>query len=111
MDIIEALKQTHKELQKYPLKKQLVIQVLEELRGEDRDDMDLGKVADYLQEISHAQVHQCYYCERIGIDINRYATFHVGGTGSVSKRCCDDVEKCNKNIKLDKSRERYRNES
>ncbi len=91
----------------YPLKKRLVMQVLEEFRGDDREDMDAGKTADYLQEISHSEVNQCWYCGKVGIDVTRYAILHVGGIGEVPKRCCENGEECIRRVELEKSRRRY----
>ena len=90
----------------YPLDIQLAVTILEDFHG-DYHEADPAKVAGYLKAIFRREIHKCYYCDHVGIFVNRYAHYHVGGKGEVSDRCCDNADDCIKRVKLDKSRDSY----
>jgi len=92
------------ELGKYPLKKQLVINTFEAFHG-DYHEADPIKYATFIRSLERREVNQCYYCYRVGIDVNRYAHYHVGGKGNCSSRCCDDIDKCQAEQNLNREKE------
>ena len=94
----------------YNLKKQLKIAVLEEFRGDDLDDHDPAKYVDYLDAIDRREVNQCCLCNHIGIDVNHFHSWHVGGQGDKAAPWCDNPLECIARVELNKAREKYRNE-
>ena len=93
--VIKTVKAEH------PLKKHLVIELLEEFHA-TYQAQSAPDVADHLARIFSGQVNQCYYCGRIGLDVNEYAHYHVGGYGEVPAFCCDDARACIQRVEQNK---------
>jgi len=81
------------ELMTYPERKQLIIQTLEEFRGDDREDMDPAKTADFIYAIIKGYVKKCCLCGHQGVDVTRCHTYQENGK-PITEPCCSDMVQC-----------------
>ncbi len=55
-----------------------------------------------IKALAKVETHTCFYCGHTGHDVTKYAQYHVGGTGELSKRCCDNGELCAQRVEASK---------
>jgi len=93
MTMLQEIHDAVERRKQYDLRVKLITQYIEEYHG-DPEAFSARNTATEILKVAYGEVNECYYCGNIGLDVNRYAHYHVGGVGEVSERCCDNGEEC-----------------